>query len=75
MVSEDEGVNFGPEMVALAKSFKARFGDDDIPFIYTVPGPALAPNLVKPREIKGKSIVVEIDDWQKLDRVIEAAVN
>jgi hypothetical protein len=72
MVSEDKGANFGPEMTALAKSFKARFGGDDVPFIYTVPAKALAPKVIKPEGIKGKSTAVEITDWQRLDEVLKA---
>ncbi|MGC6565603.1 MAG: hypothetical protein ACON38_08325, partial [Akkermansiaceae bacterium] len=72
MVSEDKGANFGPEMTALAKSFKARLGGDDVPFIYTVPTKALAPKVIKPEGTKGKSTAVEITDWQRLDEVLKA---
>lgn len=72
MVADDEGKNFGPEMAALAKSFKGRLGGDEIPFFYTVPGKALAPQVAKPEGIKGKSVAVEITDWRNLDAVLEA---
>ena len=72
MVADDQGANFGPEMSALANCFKARFGGDDVPFIYTVPGKGLAPKITQPKGIKGKSIVVELSDWSEVDGVLEA---
>lgn len=76
MVAEDQGANFGPEMAALAKSFKSRFTlwqkDADVPFIYTVPGKSLAPKITRPEGIKGESTAVEINDWQDLGGVFEA---
>ena len=72
MVSEDKGANFGPEMKALAKSFKGRLGGNETPFIYTLPGKELAPQVTKPEGIKGKGVAVEITDWQNLDAVLEA---
>ncbi|MCF7849919.1 MAG: hypothetical protein K9M45_13790, partial [Kiritimatiellales bacterium] len=53
MVAGDQAAaNFGPEISVLANSFKARFTlwqtGEDIPFIYTVPGESLAPNLTQP---------------------------
>lgn len=76
MVADDQGANFGPEMAALAKSFKNRFTlsqkDADVPFIYTVPGQSLAPKITRPDGIGGKSTVVELNDWQDLSGVFEA---
>ena len=63
MVADDQGANFGTEMSVLANCFKTRFGGDDVPFIYTVPGKSLASRITQPKAIKGKSEVVEINDW------------
>jgi sialate O-acetylesterase len=76
MVAGDQGANFGPEMAALAKSFKTRFTlwqkDGDIPLIYTVPGKSLAPRITRPQGISRKSTAVELNDWQDLGGVFEA---
>jgi hypothetical protein len=72
MVSGDQVANFGPEMSVLANSFKARFGGEDVPFIYTVPDKGLAPKITQPKGIKGKSAAVELDDWSDVGGVIEA---
>ena len=76
MVAEDQGVNFGPEMAALIKSFKTRFtlwhDDLDIPLIYTLPNKALAPKITAPQGMTGKTTAVEIDEWLKLDGVFDA---
>jgi len=72
MVADDQGANFGPEMSALAKCFKTRFGGDDAPFIYTVPGKALAPKITQAKQIKGKSVAVQLNDWSDVSGVIEA---
>jgi hypothetical protein len=78
MVAGDQGANFGPEMSALAKSFKSRFSlwsdDVDIPLIYTVPGKSLAPKITQPKGIKGKATAVELGEWTELDGVFEALV-
>ena len=78
MVADGGGTNFGPEMAALAKSFKSRLSlwhdDTDIPFIYTVPAESLAPNLTKPKQIQGASTAVPITAWPQLDGVLEAVV-
>ena len=55
----------------LANSFKTLFDSGDVPFIYTVPGKALAPKVTTP-EIKGKSTAVEIDNWTQVGGVIDA---
>ncbi len=82
----DGGTNFAPEMAALAKSFKTRFGlqpgpsgawqngDHDIPFIYTQPSKTLSPAITVPKAIKGKTVAVEVSDWADLSGVFEAAV-
>lgn len=78
MVAGDQGANFGPEMAALANSFKNRFTlwqkDGDIPLIYTVPGKSLAPKITRPDGIGGQSTAVEINDWLDLGGVLEAVV-
>jgi hypothetical protein len=78
MVADGQGANFGPEMSALANSFKARFalGQDreDIPFIYTVPSKTLAPKFTQPKAIEGKSTAVEINDWTDVAKVMDAMV-
>jgi hypothetical protein len=78
MVADDQAANFGPEMSALANSFKTRFalGQDgeDIPFIYTVPSKTLAPKITAPANIKGKSTAIKIKDWSEITNVIEAVV-
>ncbi len=73
MVADDQGANYGPEMSALANCFKARFNAADIPFIYTIPGKALAPKITQPKGIKGKNVAVKIGDWSDVSSVIEAA--
>jgi len=75
MVKEGEGANFGPEMGALAKSLKAKFGDKDAELIYTVPSKALAAKITKPGKIEGKSTAVEIGAWSDVGGVIEAVVD
>lgn len=76
MVAEDQGANFGPEMAALAKSFKTRFTiwqeDEDVPLVYTVPSKTLAPKLTRPKGIGGVSTAVELDEWLELGGVLEA---
>ena len=78
MVADDAGAHFGPEMAALAKSFKTRLSlwsdDVDIPFFYTVPSKALATKLSKPEGIEGESEAVVIDGWSDVGAVIEAVV-
>ncbi len=70
MFREDEGVNFGPEMAAVVKTFKTSFGGD-VPVIYTVPAKELIPKLTMPANIEGKSTAVEISDWKDMSGVIE----
>ena len=78
MVADDQGASFGPEMAALAKSFKTRFtlgqDDEDIPFIYTAPSKALAPKLTQPKGIEGRVTAVELGGWSDLAGVLEAVV-
>jgi sialate O-acetylesterase len=78
MVADDQGANFGPEMSALASSFKNRFTlwqqDGDVPFIYTVPAKSLAPRITRPQGIGGQSTAVELDDWLDLGGVLDAVV-
>ncbi len=79
MVADDGGANFGPEMSALGNCFKTRFtlwrDGEDVPFIYTVPSKTLAPKLTQPKDIKGKSTAVELDDWSEISKVIETTVS
>ena len=76
MVADDQGASFGPEMAALAKSFKTRFSiwqeDEDIPLVYTVPGKALAPAITHPEGIRGKSTAVTLDEWLEIGGVLKA---
>jgi hypothetical protein len=71
MTADDGGANFGPEISALAGSFKTKFGGDDIPFIYTLPGKDQAPKLTKPDKIAGKSVGVEGGIDAVLDAVLK----
>jgi hypothetical protein len=73
MVEAGDGANFGPEMAALAKSFKAKFGDKDAEFVYTVPSKTLSPKITAPKAIEGKSTAIEIGEWSEVGKVIEAA--
>jgi sialate O-acetylesterase len=68
--ADDQAANFGPEMSALANCFKAKFGDADAEFIYTIPGKALARKITAPKAIKGKSTAIEIGDWADLSGLI-----
>jgi hypothetical protein len=70
MVEADQGANYGPELTALANSWKTRFGGDPH-FIYTIPGKALAAKITRPTQIKGASTPIEINDWQPADLVEE----
>ena len=72
MVADDQGANFGPEMSALANCFKTRFGGEDVPFLYTIPGKGLAPKITEPKGIKGQSHALELGDWLEVGGVIEA---
>lgn len=83
MVAKDQGANFTAEISALGKSFRTKFSnhesEPDIPFIYSMPSQDLAPRITQPLRptsegAKGTSVAVQIDDWQALDRVIEAVV-
>ncbi len=69
MVQEGDGANFGPEMGALAKSLRAKFGDNEAKLIYTIPGKALAPKVTKPHNIQGPNTAIEISDWAGADTV------
>ena len=51
MVADDEGANFGSEMSVLASCFKTKLDAEDVPFIYTVPGKALAAKITQPKGI------------------------
>ncbi len=63
MIADQQGMNFGSEMKALADCFKANFGGDDVPFFYTIPSSTLAPKITKPISIKGASTALEIAEW------------
>jgi len=73
-MAEEQGARFGSEMSVLGNCLKTKFGGDDVPFIYTVPGKALAPKISEATGIKGKAEAVEISDWTDVAKVIEAAV-
>jgi hypothetical protein len=74
MVKEGEGKNFGPEMSAVANCLKSKFGDESVPFIYTIPSKALAPKITRPDKIKGPSTAVEMSDWSDASGAIAAAL-
>lgn len=44
-------------------------GDADIPFIYTQPDESLAPDLTRPKQIRGAGTAVPITAWPQLDGV------
>jgi hypothetical protein len=72
-VAKDKGANFGPEMSALANSWKREFtrgSGDDVPFFYTVPDKAAAPKLTMPKGIKGKSAALKGGDWTAIEKFI-----
>ena len=71
MVEKDQGANYGPELSALANCWKAKFGGEDLNFIYTIPNKTLAPKVTRPETIKGRSTAVEIGDWCEITKVIE----
>ncbi len=77
-VADDQGANFGPEMAALAKSFKGCFtlGKEptDIPFFHTMPSSSLAPEITRPQDIPGASTTIEINDWLDLNGILDAIV-
>jgi len=73
-MAEEQGARFGSEMSVLGNCLKTKFGGDDVPFIYTVPGKALAPKISEATGIKGKAEAVEISDWTDVAKVIEAVV-
>lgn len=78
MVAEDEGAHYGPEMAALAKSFKSRFSiwheGVDIPFYYTLPTTSLAPQLTQPK-IAGQHTAIRQDAWLSIDGLLDAIVS
>ncbi len=63
MVAGEKAAHFGSELSALANGWKGHFEGDDTPFYYTIPSKALAPKTVPPKQIKGKSRGVEINNW------------
>ncbi|MBL7134755.1 MAG: hypothetical protein ISS78_11700, partial [Phycisphaerae bacterium] len=69
MVAADQGANFGPEMSALAKCWKTRFGGNPH-FVYTIPSKKLAPKITKPGQIKGKNTAFEIDHWSDNKQIL-----
>lgn len=71
MIANDQGVNYGEQVSALANSWKQRFGQKDPHFFYTIPGKTLAPKITKPKAIKGQSTAVEITDWSEIANLIE----
>jgi sialate O-acetylesterase len=71
---EAKGVHYGEQLSALVNGWKTGFASPDPWFIYTVPSPALGPQVTKPQAIKGQSAAVEISDWKE-DAVMKAAVD
>ena len=74
MVEGESAKTFGPEMSVLGSCLKAKFGGDDVPFIYTMPTKNIAPGITVPTGIEGESVGVEVADWKDATAVIEAAV-
>lgn len=74
IVENDKGENFGEQMSALANCFQESFTGNPV-FIYTLPSKTLAPKIIAPKGIKGKSEVVEINDWKDTSGVIEKALS
>jgi len=74
MVEGENAKTFGPEMSVLGSCLKAKFGGDDVPFIYTMPTKNIAPGITVPTGIEGESVGVEVADWKDATAVIEAAV-
>jgi len=68
MVAKDNGANYGSELAALANCWKAKFGRVDSHFFYTIPSKALAPQITRPKTIKGKSVACEISRWLTAQR-------
>ena len=64
MVKSDEGANYGPELSALANSWKATFGGEDPRFFYTIPNKTLAPKITRPTNIEGKGTAIELREWR-----------
>jgi sialate O-acetylesterase len=73
VAKNDQGANFAAEMAALAKSFKTRFGGEDVPFIYTMPGKGLAAKIT-PTTIDGASHAVPINAWDETEALVKKVV-
>ncbi len=73
-VATIRSANFGSELSVLANSWKDRFGGADVPFLYTMPTEALAPGVTQPAGIRGRSVAVEISDWQSVSELIDAVI-
>ena len=63
MLEEDQGADYGAELSAMANCWKESFGGEDPYFFYTIPSKALAPQITRPKGIKGKSMACEIGHW------------
>jgi hypothetical protein len=71
MAEADQGANFGPEISALANSWKQGFAlqkGEDVPFFYTMP---TGPKVTKPAKIKGRAEVLEGGDWSPIEEVVK----
>ena len=75
MIKADQGRQFGAEMTVLANCWKAKFGDENVPFIYTTPNKALVPGITAAEKIKGKHKAFEITNWSDLKNLFEAINN
>jgi sialate O-acetylesterase len=81
-MATDGGKDFAPEMAVLAHSMKTRLGmrpgpkgawqkgEEDIPFIYTLPSKTLAPELTEP-PIQGQHTAVPIDNWRDFSSLFD----
>ena len=77
MFEGDKAASFGPQLSALANSWKNHFTDDPC-FIYTIPAKNLAGSIKAPKSIKGCSKPVEINNWKDtaaVQKLIDKAVN
>jgi hypothetical protein len=63
MFEADQGANFAAEMSVLANDWKTRFGSQETPFFYTIPGKELAPKVTRPEAISGKNAGYEMTQW------------
>lgn len=74
MVADSQGANFAEQLQALATGWKERFNTGDPHFIYTLPSQAMVARITEPKDIKGSSSAVKIDDWSETAKLIDEVV-